>query len=580
MIVAGVDIGNTTTEVLIAKVAAGSVTTLIARRAWTSGGKGSDDSVRNAARLVVRAEQAVGTRSELLLLPPLQPVITLSASLPSPPGGLPLLRRLDDPSAGTPSGIGFAVGSHVPLREVTSHAGRSEPLIVSVPLGTDFEEAAETISHAQAMQLPVVGAVVAGDDAVLIANRIPRAIPIVDEADVVGLQTGEPIAVEVAGPGARVKVLGDPVALVAAFGLAPTQAPLLADTTLTLADARCAALALCRDAECQVGSSDAGWLEYEGDGVVSRLPLSRRLLEHVDSLRPGSVRRAHVPNGLPLYDALGGVQEQVRDVFAVDLPSIRRQFLPRQGSIKLAEVPISALVSAPHSSSRPEEVLAKVTGRPVRVMPSEAEAAALGALTTPGAPEDAAVCDMGGGTIDLIWGDQRVTAAGAGELLTVSVARALGLQKRAAESVKRFVSLRVEAPHIVHYEDGSRCFVETPLPAAALGRLCFVRGATPTPFSDQLAPEEWRSLRLAIKQRVIGANVGRCLRWLKGRPSTLLLCGGAALDTEAVRIVSESVRHLQITVGRANIDGTHGPRYGVALGLLLAFERSETEGGH
>ena len=241
MIVAGVDIGNTTTEVLIAEVERGSVTTLIARRAWTVGGKGSDDSVRNAARLVLRAEQAMGRRSELLLLPPLQPVITLSASLPSHSGGSPLLRRLDDPSAGTPAGIGFAAGFHVPLRDLRSHAGRSGSLIVSVPSRTDFEEAADTISQALAMQLPVVAAVVAAD-AVLIANRIPRTIPIVDEADVVGLQAGEPIAVEVAGPGARVKVLGDPVALVAAFGLAPTQARLLNDVTLGLADARCAAL--------------------------------------------------------------------------------------------------------------------------------------------------------------------------------------------------------------------------------------------------------------------------------------------------------------------------------------------------
>ena len=110
-----------------------------------------------------------------------------------------------------------------------------------------------------------------------------------------------------------------------------------------------------------------------------------------------------------------------------------------------------------------------------------------------------------------------------------------------------------------------------------------MRGKTPTPFSDRLAPEEWRSLRLAIKQQVIGANVGRCLKWLmgvdeQGRPSTLLLCGGAALDAESVRIVSESLRAMEITVGRANVAGSYGPRYGVALGLLLAFRAAEGGG--
>jgi len=577
MIVAGIDIGNTTTEVLLAEVTADSVTTLAARRAWTTGHKGSEDSAKGAARLVLSAERALGKRSELLLLPPLHPVITLSASLASPPGSAPLLRRLDGASATTPAGSGFAVGAHLPLHEVADHAGRSDPVVVSVPPGTDFEEAAARIAAAQNAQLPIVAVVVAGDDAVLIANRIPRAIPIADEADVGGLLTGELIAVEVAKPGGRVQVVSDPVALVAAFGLAPATAPLLTDVALGLSDARCAALALDQEATSAAESSESGWLEFDGEAGVSRVPLSRGPAGCDDSIRPGSVRGVHVPLGTPLHDALGGADERVRDVFAVDLPSIRERLFPRQGSIELAEVPISVLVSRASSPSPPEAALAEATGRPVRVMPSEAEAAALGALTTPGTQADAAVCDMGGGTLDLVWGDQRLTAAGAGELLTVSVAIALGLRKRMAEYVKRFGSFRVEAPHLAHYEDGSRSFVERSLPTDSLGRLCYMRGKTPIPFSDRLAPEEWRSLRLAIKQHVIGANVGRCLKWLEGRPSTLLLCGGAALDAESVRIVSESLRAMGTTVGRANVDGRYGPRYGVALGLLLAFHESEKD---
>jgi hypothetical protein len=533
--------------------------------------------VAGAARLVAGAERSLLRRAELMLLPPLHPVTTLSATLPAPPGAPTLLQRLDAATASTPAGSGFAVGAHLPLSQVADRAGWSGPLILSVPPGTDFEKAAERIAAAQNAQLPIVGAVVAGDDAVLIANRIPRAIPIVDETDVSDLLTGELIAVEVAEPGGRVQVVSDAVALVATFGLAPAQAAVLAEFALSLSDARSAALALSHDATPPAESGDVGWLEYDGDNGVGRAPLSRRIVEYVDSIRPGSVRRVYVPCGAPLYDALGDAGERVRDVFAVDLPSIRERFLPRKGSIELAEVPISALVLPASTPSPPEAVLAQATGRPVRVMPSEAEAAALGALTTPGAPPDSAVCDLGGGSIDLVWRDQRITAAGAGELLTESVARALSLPNRVAEHAKRFVSVRIEAPQLVHCEDGSRSFVEAALPADSLGRLCYMRGKTPTPFSDRLAPEEWRSLRLAIKQHVIGVNVGRCLKWIEGRPSTLLLCGGAALDTESVRIVSESLRALGTTVGRANIGGAYGPRYGVALGLLLAFHESEKD---
>ena len=584
MIVAGIDIGNTTTEVVLAEVTPQAVTPLIARRAWTSGGKGSAESVKGAARLVLSAEKALGRRAALLLLPPLRPVITLSASLPSPASAAAILRRLDDPSAATPAGSGFAVGAHLPLRELANPPAARGPLVVSVPPGADFEEAAERIAAAQRARLPIVAAVVAGDDAVLIANRLSRALPIVDEADVGGLQSGELVALEVAEPGGRVQVLSDPVALVAAFGLATQKAAALSALTLSLSDARCAALALCREAPAAVQSGDCGWLEHDAEGGVIRVPFSRALADCADSIRPGSVLRVHVPPGAPLHDVLGDAGAQVRDVFAVDLPSIRERFFPRPGSVALADVPLAALVAPASSPSPPEAMLEEATGRPVRVLPCEAEAAALGALTTPGAPADAAVCDMGGGTIDLVWGDQRITAAGAGELLTVAVAKALDLQKARAEYVKRFVSLRVEAPRIVHYEDGSRGFVETSLPADSLGRLCYMRGRAPAPFSERLAPEEWRALRLAIKQQVIGVNVGRCLKWLRGvdagaGPSTLLLCGGAALDGESVRIVSESLRVPGITVGRANVAGTYGPRYGVALGLLLAFRGAEMGAG-
>ena len=578
MIVAGVDIGNTTTEVVLAEIAGVSVNPLAVGRARTSGAKGSDDSVRGAARLILRTESAAGRRAELLLLPPLRPVVTLSVSLPAPAGAPPVLRRLDDPSASTPGGSGFAVGAHVPLERLTSPVAPSGPLVASVAAGTDFEEAAAAIASAQDAGLPLAGAVVAGDDAVLIANRIPQAIPIVDEADVCGLRTGQLVAVEVAAPGGRVQTISDAVALVAAFGLAPAAAGALSDLALSLADARCAALVLSREAAATRPRGDSGWVEFDAESRVVRVPLDRGLAGDAESIRPGSVRSVHVPSGVPRLGAFRNAGERVRDVFAVDLPSLRERFLPRHGTIELTEVPFAALIVPASSQTPPEEALAEATGRPVRLLPSEAEAAALGALTTPGAPQDAAVCDMGGGTIDLVWGGGRLTAAGAGELLTVSVAEALGLQNSSAEYVKRSASFRAEAPHIVHHEDGSRGFVEHSLPADTLGRLCHQRGRTPAAFSDELAPEEWRALRLAIKQQVIGANVRRCLKWMEGTPDTLLLCGGAAKDEESVRVVSEAVRALGTTVGRANVSGKYGPRYGVALGLVLAFSTAENAG--
>jgi diol dehydratase reactivase alpha subunit len=572
VIAAGIDIGNSTTEVLVAEVTPESVIPLVARRAWTIGGKGSEQSLQAAARLLLRVEKAAGRVCDVLLLAPLNPVLTLSASIPPPQGGRPPLRTLGDPLAGTPSGSGFAVGRHLPLAELAGESGPGEDVVVSVPPGVDFEEAAAGIAHAQDRDLPVVAAVVAEDDAVLIANRILRAIPIVDEVDVGGLLPGELIAVEVAAAGARVQILSDPVALVAAFGLSPDEAPLLTDLTQSLADARCAALALCRDADPGRETTDVGWLDYEGESGPSRVPLDSRIVEYAQLVRPGSVHRLVIPAGTPLDEVMGDAQERVRDIFAVDLPSIKDRFFPRAGSVALGDVPLSVLLAQDRAAQPAESVLERATGRRVRVVAGEAEAAALGALTTPGAAGDAAVCDLGGGTIDLVCGGEHVTAAGAGDLLTTAVSRALNLQIRSAEYVKRFSSFRAEGPHVVHYEDGSRGFVDASLPADTLGRLCYQRGASAAPFSDLLAPEEWRALRLAIKKGVIGASVSRCLKWLTARPRLVLLCGGAALDAEAVRIVGDALRHTGTTVGKANVAGRYGPRYGVALGLLLAYQ--------
>jgi 1,6-anhydro-N-acetylmuramate kinase len=91
------------------------------------------------------------------------------------------------------------------------------------------------------------------------------------------------------------------------------------------------------------------------------------------------------------------------------------------------------------------------------------------------------------------------------------------------------------------------------------------------PFSARLAAEEWRSLRLAIKQETVAANIARCLRAFDRPPAALVLAGGGALDDELLRTVAEALRSVRIVVGRANVDGVHGPRFAVASGLVAMY---------
>ena len=58
--------------------------------------------------------------------------------------------------------------------------------------------------------------------------------------------------------------------------------------------------------------------------------------------------------------------------------------------------------------------------------------------------------------------------------------------------------------------------------------------------------------------------------------SALVLAGGGALDDELLRTVGESLRAIPVAVGRADIDGVHGPRFAVASGLVHLYAEART----
>jgi diol dehydratase reactivase alpha subunit len=262
----------------------------------------------------------------------------------------------------------------------------------------------------------------------------------------------------------------------------------------------------------------------------------------------------------------------VDDAFFTDLSSIDDGAWLRRGVADTRGTVVALLAADVVADAA--QTLQDLTGRPTRTIAGEPEAAAVGARTTRGLPPDSVVCDIGGGTIDLVGQNRTVTAAGAGEAITTAVARVLGVPRALAERVKRTPALRVEGPHVAHEEDGRRLFLDSPAPADAIGRLCTRGSAGLVPFSNKLAAEEWRSLRLAIKQQTVAANIVRCLRAFEEPPPALVLAGGGALDDELLRTVAESLRSTGVVVGRASIDGVYGPRYAVASGLVHLFAAS------
>lgn len=560
-VVAGVDVGNHTTEIVLARIRDGAVEPIAHTQAPTRGRKGSPESLAGAAALLQKTEAGAGTAADELLLAELRPVDTATAPIPPAVSPRSPVRSLRKPDASTRAGTGSGVGRHVPLVDLRGDVVPG-PAIVSVDAATDFEVAACEISEAVQRGWHVAGVIAAQDDAVLIRNRITIDVPVVDEVDLRGLEPGAVVAVEVVAEGRAYRALADPIALSAALQLGHDQISDVAEFTRELADAPAIAVTV-RTGPSPPPASDDDYVDCVIDGEVVRYPPAQA--HSILRLEPPGnivkVRLRAIPaaeHGIAVDDAL------FVDLSALDNGAwLRREVADARGTVV-------ALLAADHVADA-AATLQELTGRPSHTIASEPWAAARGARTTPGLPPDAVVCDIGGGTIDVVGADRTVIAAGAGETITIAVARVLGIPRALAERVKRTPALRVESPHVAHEEDGRRLFLDSPAPADAIGRLCTRGTAGLVPFSTKLAAEEWRSLRLAIKQETVAANIARCMKVFDEPPAAVVLAGGGALDDELLRTVGESLRTIPVVVGRANIDGVHGPRFAVASGLVHLY---------
>ncbi|MDT5180113.1 MAG: hypothetical protein QOJ95_4311 [Mycobacterium sp.] len=561
IVVAGVDVGNHTTEIVLARIAADSVEQIAHGQGPTRGRKGSKESLEGAAALLHKLEVEAGVAADELLLAALRPVDTATAPLPPPTSPRSPVRSLRQIDASTPAGTGFGVGRHRPLSSLAGDVVEG-PAIVSVDGATDFEVAAEEISAAVGRGWHVVGVIAAQDDAVLIRNRISIDVPVVDEVALDGLAPGALVAVEVVAEGRAYRAMADPIALCVALELGHDEIQHVAEFTRELADSPAIAVTP-RIGPPDPPSVDGDYVDCTVDG--ERVRYSPAQAHSVLRLAPpGNVTEVRLHAIKTAQDGLA-----VDDAFFTDLSSIDNGAWLRRG-VADTRGTVVALLGADLVADA-ASTLQDLAGRPTHTIATEPDAAAVGAHTTPGLPSGTVVCDIGGGTIDLIGAGLAVTAAGAGEAITTAVARVLGIPRALAERVKRTPALRVEGPHVAHEEDGRRLFLDNPAPADAIGRLCTRGSAGLVPFSNKLAAEEWRSLRLAIKQETVAANIVRCLRAFPEPPPALVLAGGGALDDELLRTVAEALRATGVVVGRASIDGVHGPRFAVASGLVHLY---------
>jgi hypothetical protein len=559
-VIAGVDVGNATTEVA---VLAGN-RLLGADSAPTRGGKGSAESLRGAAALVRRLERRHGWRVDEARIAPLRPVETATvAAAPIPPatGRLRLLAA----GVATPGGGGECVGAPLWLDRLDPAGPPASGYVALVPLGLGYARAAERLRALDAAGAPVRAVLVPGDEGVLIANRIGSRIPVVDQVDVAAAASCSLVAVEVRAPGQPLAVLADPVALAVALGLGDAEAADAVTLCRSLVDYSNAVVG-CLEATTTSLPRQQGaqaltepWVMTEGRKI---------------GLREACALLAGLPVGAVRAVSAGASPVEVDDLFAVDLATVADDATARRGS--LGRAVIAASLHRLTAGAEQAGQLSALLGRPVHCTSTEPVAARLGALTTPGARQDALVVDVGAGTIDIICPDGEAVAAGAGDLLTAAVAHTLGISLAAAEWVKRGPCLRVEGGQRFEAEDGSRGFLDRPAPASAAGMLAVSGPAGLLSFDRNRSPAEWRAMRLRLKQAVFAVNIRRALAGQRARAGQLLIVGGAAADEELLGVLLRSLPR-GAAVGRGNVGGTlsgpsAGHRYAAAVGLALGAD--------
>ena len=542
-LVAGIDIGNSTTEIVIAS---GSEPIAWDRRP-TRGMKGSEASIKAAVSLLQSLQREHQLIVEKVVVAPWQPVETLTSTIHEPlpdTGRLQILKTAHQSVVGD----GWAIGQ--PWL-ITQEAMSEVSLIAVVPSGVGFEFAAAAINRELANGSNIVGAVIADDEAVLVAKRVSADIPIADGVDTEIARTAQRLFLEVRPQNSSLKIATDVWALRSALELSEMDASPLNEIVRWVKNERTALIGLFSETQISTKTNN-GFIDWI-DGTTTEL---FEAIAKIENSLIGDVSRIAISDPI-----------STSDIWAFDITKV----LADRGLRQVGHTRDLALAQlSPHSSSSNLD-LSEMFKVPVVVAESESFAARIGATSTPGVGSGAAILDIGGGTIDLI-SEVELSAAGAGELLTAAVAFALDTSRGAADWIKRGPAQRLESPQVLLSEDGSKNFVSeaAPYPASAMGSLVTPGPAGFLTFGQNLQPAEWRIMRQGLKQAAIGKNVARLIRSLESKTGTakdldLVVVGGPVADDELLPVIG-AIPGVK-GIGRGNVAGKLGHRYAVAYGL-------------
>ncbi|EPR7618546.1 TPA: propanediol dehydratase reactivase alpha subunit PduG [Klebsiella michiganensis] len=606
--IAGIDIGNSSTEVALATLdEAGALTITHSALAETTGIKGTLRNVfgiQEALALVakraginvsdislIRINEATPVIGDVAMETITETIITESTMIGHNPK--------------TPGGAGLGVGITITPQELLTRPADA-PYILVVSSAFDFADIAQVINASIRAGYQITGVILQRDDGVLVSNRLEKPLPIVDEVLYIDrIPLGMLAAIEVAVPGKVIETLSNPYGIATVFNLSPEETKNIVPMARALIGNRSAVVVKTPSGDVKARAIPAGNLELLAQGRTVRVDVAagaEAIMKAVDGC--GRLDNVTGESGTNI----GGMLEHVRqtmaeltnkpsseifiqDLLAVDtsVPVSVTGGLAGEFSLEQA-VGIASMVKSDRLQMAmiAREIEQKLN-IDVQIGGAEAEAAILGALTTPGTTRPLAILDLGAGSTDASIinpkGDIIAThLAGAGDMVTMIIARELGLEDRyLAEEIKKYPLAKVESLFHLRHEDGSVQFFSTPLPPAVFARVCVVKADELVPLPGDLALEKVRAIRRIAKERVFVTNALRALRQVSPTGNIrdipfVVLVGGSSLDFEVPQLVTDALAHYRLVAGRGNIRGSEGPRNAVATGLILSWHKEFAHG--
>ncbi len=597
--VAGIDIGNASTEVALAERQGDKLIFLATAIIPTTGIKGTRDNLSGVFQALTSALDQAGRRLdelELVRINEAAPVIG-DVAMETITETVITESTMIGHNPSTPGGLGIGVGTTIRLDDLAKTVGGG-PYLVVVDRSHSFDQVARVLNEV-AGRVQVTGAIMQRDDGVLVHNRLDNKIPIVDEVTKIEkVPLGMLAAIEVAEMGRIVETLSNPFGIATLFGLDAGDTMQVVPLARSLVGNRSAVVIRTPKGDVKERRIPAGTLTFHGRAATHEVDVDRGAEEIMAA--SAKARQIQDITGAPGTN-VGGMMENVRvtmsrltnkspqDIHITDLLAVDTQ-VPRQVAGGIADefsmeaaVGIAVMVKADRLQMETIAAdMASQIGIPVEVGGVEADMAIRGALTTPGTAPPVAILDMGAGSTDASvmrtdGSGVSTHLAGAGNMVTLMIQSELGLETfDAAEDVKRYPLAKVESVFNIRHEDGTVQFFSEPLPPHVYARVVVLKPEGMVPLSLNLPVETIRQVRIRAKERVFVTNALRALRQVSPTQNVrdidfVVLVGGSALDFEIPQLVTKALADYRVVAGRANIRGTEGPRNAVATGLALSW---------